>query len=88
MLEPDHELPLKFDGASVQWCPTQDVITVFSKSEKDQSHQLEVFRIGWEVEKIAQEMLPEEPSAVAFAQSGEHLAVGFKNGQLSILKTD
>ena len=33
-------------------------------------------------------MMPEEPSALAFADNGEHLAVGFKNGQVSLLKTD
>jgi hypothetical protein len=49
---------------------------------------LEVFRIGWEVEKIASELLTDEPSSSAFAHNGDHLAVGFKSGQVSLLTTD
>jgi hypothetical protein len=88
VLEPEHELPMKFEGASISWCPTQDVISIISKTSKEQCHQLDVYRIGWEVDKIASEMMSEEPSATAFSHNGEHIAVGFKNGQLCLFKTE
>jgi hypothetical protein len=31
VLEPEHELTMKFDGAQVSWCETQDVISIISK---------------------------------------------------------
>ena len=71
VLEPEHELTMKFDGAQVCWCETQDVISIISKTEKEsQCHQLDVYRIGWEVEKIASDLLPEEPSACSFSLNG------------------
>ena len=88
VLEPEHELQMKFDGAQVYWCATQDVVGIISKAESEQCHQLDIYRLGWEVDKIASEVMPEEPSALAFSENGEHLAVGFKNGQVTLLKTE
>lgn len=47
-----------------------------------------MYRIGWEVDKIASDLLLDEPSACAFSHNGQHIAVGFKNGQISLLKTE
>ena len=35
VLEAEHELHMKFDGAHVQWCPTQDIVAIISRGETD-----------------------------------------------------
>ena len=44
----DHELELKCERSRVAWCPSHDIVAIYSQV----SHLLEVYRIEAELERV------------------------------------
>ena len=80
----DHELELKCDQTSVTWCPSHDLIAIFSQV----SHLLEVYRIEAELDKVVSAQVNSQPTALEFVRHGRYLVVGDTQGRVSVLKSD
>jgi hypothetical protein len=86
MAEDDQELILsaKFDAPILTWAPRHSIFGLYSHSSK----LVEIYRITFEVEKIVDKVMNEQPQSLQFSDDGNYCVISFTNGRIGAFKVD